>query len=123
MAIQRIRAPKTTRRTPRTFTKIASGGESLYLGLLLYGTEKICYTRLYIHVRFILILKYSQAKDEFLRDAHESNCYDAGEKKKAAVDVDGHKSCSPGYRCSWYQVYADSENKLPIQERGGGLKA
>lgn len=41
VAIQRMRAPKTTRRTPKTFTKTASGGESLYLGLLLHGKIKI----------------------------------------------------------------------------------
>lgn len=35
VAIKRMRAPKTTRMSPRMFTKTASGGESLYLGLLL----------------------------------------------------------------------------------------
>lgn len=42
--IQRIRAPKHTRRTPRTFTKVASGGESLYFGLFLcYDKQKGSY--------------------------------------------------------------------------------
>lgn len=40
VAIQRIRAPNTTRRTPRMLTKTASGGESLYFGLLLRNHEQ-----------------------------------------------------------------------------------
>lgn len=74
VAIQRIRAPKTTRMSPRTFTNTASGGESLYLGLLL-RIEKTQVTALHLlhsHIKQLhliwciflnIYLKYLQAKN------------------------------------------------------------
>lgn len=26
--------------------------------------------------------------------------------------MEGHECCSPGYRCNWYQVQANSKNEL-----------
>lgn len=51
VAIQRIRPPKSTRRTPSTFTKTASGGESLYVGSFLWWCKKktVVFTVWHLH--------------------------------------------------------------------------
>lgn len=94
VAIQSIRAPKTTRRSPRTLTKTASGGESLYFGLFLSVSKKKtlkpatyyhCMSALEINtlsqdftLLLLLLFLYLQAKNEFLSNAHECHSYNAG---------------------------------------------
>lgn len=124
VAIQRIRAPKTTRRIPRMLTKMASGGESLYFGSSLnYNKEKL-YTDTVTpciwcgEISFLNCHKYwflfwhLQAKNEFLSNAHECYSYHTGENEQTAVDMEGHECSSPGYRCNWDQVQPGSKNKL-----------
>lgn len=124
VAIQRIRAPKTTRRTPRTLTKMASGGESLYFGLLLNYNKQTLYTDIVTlciwcgEIYFLnchkywFLFWYLQAKNEFLSNAHECYSYHTDENEQTAVDMEGHESSSPGYRCKWDQVQPGSKNKL-----------
>lgn len=61
-----------------------------------------------------IYLKYLQAKNQLLGDAHQCYSYDATENEKAAVDMERHVSCSPGYWCNWYQEHPNSQNKLTI---------
>lgn len=95
VAIQRIRAPNATRRTPRTLTKTASAGESLYAGLRLSNANEkwkwnqrctVCHHWFVCH-KPLLLHWYLQAKNEFLGDSHECHSYDTGEDEMTSVDV------------------------------------
>lgn len=72
VAIQRIRAPKTARRRPRKLTKSASGGESLYLGLLLNNEQKLKLHPIYnnmttLYICFEFFFQLSHASIYILR--------------------------------------------------------
>ena len=67
------------------------------------------------HVNIVQLVLNLQAKNEFLCDAHECHGYYTGKEQETAVDMDGHERCFPGCRWNWYQVHANSENKLPIE--------
>lgn len=120
--IQRIRTPKTTRRTPKTFTNIASGGEPEYPGFFLYHIQKSTNIKHivtdYLHwtgLSFYFTFSYLQGKNKLFCDAHECHGYDAAKDEVTTEDMEGHERCSPRYRCNWYQVHGDSENKLLIE--------